>query len=407
MSVVSREGIETSSDLIQNRRVPVILKPGKDKAVRNKHHWIFSGAVARLPEFEDGDILAVESSRGELLGEAYFNRRCSIIGRMLSFDRTPGREAVRDNLERAAAERRAFFDESTDAYRLVNAEGDGLPGLIVDRYGEVLVLQIATLGMERLRPFILECLGRVAPSRAVYEKSCLPARREEGLEDFEGLLAGDLPPEVRIRENGFPFVIDIIRSQKTGFYLDQREMRRLVGRLSRGKRVLNAFSYTGGFSVYALHGRAERTVSVDTSGPALELARTNLTLNGFPPPEGDLIQADVFDYIRQVEPRAFDLIILDPPAFAKKRSDVVQACRGYKDLNRLALGLLPAGGMLLTFSCSHFVDEALFRTVLFQAAAEAGRRVRILQRHRQSFDHPLNIYHPETEYLKGFLLYAD
>jgi len=384
----------------------VTLKAGKDKAVRNRHHWIFSGAVGSLPDFEDGDILAVESAKGEFLGYGYFNRRCSIIGRMLSFDRTPAREAVKSNIERAATLRRSFFDERTNAFRLVNAEGDGLPGLIVDRYDDVLVLQVTTLGMEKLKPFVLEVLERVAPSRAVYEKSGLPSRREEGLTDFEGLLAGTMTPETRFLENGFPFVADIVRSQKTGFFLDQREMRRLVMSLSQECRILNCFSYTGGFTVYGLRGGASRVVSVDTSEPALDLARKNVALNGYDVGEADFVRADVFDYLRTLE-EEFDLIILDPPAFAKKRTDVVQACRGYKDLNRVALSKVPAGGLLLTFSCSHFVDEPLFRTVIFQAAAEAGRRVRLLQRHHQAFDHPLNIFHPESEYLKGFLLYVD
>lgn len=384
----------------------VTLKAGKDKAVRNRHHWIFSGAVGSLPDFEDGDILAVESAKGEFLGYGYFNRRCSIIGRMLSFDRTPAREAIKSNIERAAILRRSFFDERTNAFRLVNAEGDGLPGLIIDRYDDVQVLQVTTLGMEKLKPLVLEVLERVAPSRAVYEKSSLPARREEGLTDFEGLLTGTMPPETRFLENGFPFVADIVRSQKTGFFLDQREMRRLVMSLSQECRILNCFSYTGGFTVYGLRGGASRVVSVDTSEPALDLARKNVALNGFEVGEADFVRADVFDYLRTLK-EEFDLIILDPPAFAKKKTDVVQACRAYKDLNRVALSKVPAGGLLLTFSCSHFVDEPLFRTVIFQAAAEAGRRVRLLQRHHQAFDHPLNIYHPESEYLKGFLLYVD
>ena len=385
----------------------VVLKPGKDKAVRNRHHWIFSGAVAGLPDFEDGDILAVQSARGEFLGHAYFNRRSSIIGRMLSFDRTTGEEAVRFNIGRAVDMRRRFFDESTDAFRLVNAEGDGLPGLVVDRYGDVLVVQVTTLGMEKLKPLIIEALEQAVPSRAIFEKSSLPSRREEGLPDVEGPLRGEPPEEVRIRENGVPFVVDVVHSQKTGFYLDQREMRKMVRSLAGDKRVLNCFSYTGGFSIFALLGGARRAVSVDTSGPALALARKNAALSGLICPDGDFVQADVFTFLREIETQAFDLIILDPPAFAKRKADVVQACRGYKDLNRLTLAALPAGGLLLTFSCSHFVDEPLFQTVLFQAAAEAGRRVRILQRHHQSFDHPLNIFHPETAYLKGFLLYAD
>jgi 23S rRNA (cytosine1962-C5)-methyltransferase len=384
----------------------VTLKPGKDKPVRNKHHWIFSGAVASLPDFEDGEILAVQSRAGEFLGCGYFNRRCSILGRMLSFDRTPPEEAVRDNIVRAVALRRTLFDANTNAFRLVNAEGDGLPGLIVDRYDDVLVVQVATLGMERLKPFVLETLNEVVPSRAVYEKSNLPARHEEGLPDFEGLLAGELPPEVRVVENGFPFCVDIIRSQKTGLFLDQREMRRLVLSLAAGRRILNCFAYTGGFTVYGLRGGAARVVSVDASEPALDTARRNVSLNGFEPRAEDFIKADVFGFLRKHD-EVYDLVILDPPAFAKKKTDVRQACRGYKDLNRVALARVAAGGLALTFSCSHFVDEPLFQTVVFQAALEAGRRVRILQRHHQAFDHPLNIFHPESEYLKGFLLYVD
>jgi 23S rRNA (cytosine1962-C5)-methyltransferase len=384
----------------------VTLKPGKDKPVRNKHHWIFSGAVASLPDFEDGEILAVQSRAGEFLGCGYFNRRCSILGRMLSFDRTPPEEAVRDNIVKAVALRRTLFDANTNAFRLVNAEGDGLPGLIVDRYDDVLVVQVATLGMERLKPFVLETLNEVVPSRAVYEKSNLPARHEEGLPDFEGLLAGELPPEVRVVENGFPFCVDIIRSQKTGLFLDQREMRRLVLSLAAGRRILNCFAYTGGFTVYGLRGGAARVVSVDASEPALDTARRNVSLNGFEPRAEDFIKADVFGFLRKHD-EVYDLVILDPPAFAKKKTDVRQACRGYKDLNRVALARVAAGGLVLTFSCSHFVDEPLFQTVVFQAALEAGRRVRILQRHHQAFDHPLNIFHPESEYLKGFLLYVD
>lgn len=384
----------------------VILKPGKDKAVRNRHHWIFSGAVASLPDFEDGDILAVQSRAGEFLGYGYFNMRCSIRGRMLSFDRTPAEEAVRDNIAGAVALRRTLFDANTNAFRLVNAEGDGLPGLVVDLYDDVLVLQVATLGMDKLKPFVLEVLNQTIPNRAVYEKSNLPARHEEGLADFEGTLAGELPPEVRIVENGFPFWVDIVHSQKTGFFLDQREMRRLVLSLAAGRRILNCFAYTGGFTVYGLRGGAARVVSVDTSEPALDMARRNVSLNGFEPRAEDFIKADVFGFLRNHD-EVYDLVILDPPAFAKKKTDVRQACRGYKDLNRVALARVAAGGLVLTFSCSHFVDEALFQTVVFQAALEAGRRVRILQRHHQAFDHPLNIFHPESEYLKGLLLYVD
>ena len=385
----------------------LILKPGKEKPVRNRHHWIFSGAVRSIPEgAENGSILPVESSTGELLGHAYINRKCSIIGRMISFDGRPPLEALAETVERAIALRRGLFDAGTNAVRLVNGEGDGVPGLIVDRYADVLVLQVSTLGMERLKPFILgQLLERIAP-RTVYERSNAAARREEGLAPAEGLLHGPAVEIVEVLEDGLRFGVDIVRSQKTGLYLDQREMRRLVRTLAANRRVLNAFSYTGGFTIHALAGGATAAVSVDSSAAAVSLAAKNASLNGFPAAPADFVVADVFDYIRE-RPLDFDLVILDPPAFAKKKGEVVAACRGYKDLNRVVLQKVPPGTLVLTFSCSFFVDEMLFRQVLFQAAREAARRVRVLERHRQAHDHPINIYHPESEYLKGFLLHVD
>lgn len=385
----------------------VVLKPGRDKAVRQRHHWIFSGAVRDLPDFEDGDILPVRAAGGELLGQAYFNRKSSIIGRMIAFGQEPAEEAVRRGLDRALALRARFFDPAvTNARRLVNAEGDGLPGLIADLYDDVLVLQIATLGMDKLKPLALEHLTAALKPRAVYERSDLPVRHEEGLPDAAGLLAGTAVDRVRILENGVPFWVSLAGGQKTGFFLDQRESRRLVRDCASGRRVLNTFAYTGSFSVCALLGGAARADSVDTSAPALDLARDNFALNGLGPDAGEFIAADVFEFLRGPA-RDHDFIVLDPPAFAKKRADVVAGCRGYKDINRLALQRVRTPGLVLTFSCSHFVDETLFQQVVFQAAHEAGRRVRILQKHRQAFDHPVNIYQPETAYLKGLLLYVD
>jgi 23S rRNA (cytosine1962-C5)-methyltransferase len=384
-----------------------VLKPGRDKAVKNRHHWIFSGAVRDLPDFEDGDILAVRSAGGDLLGYGYFNRKSAIVGRMIGFGAEPPEAAVRASLERALALRRAFFDPAaTNARRLVNAEGDGLPGLIADLYDDVLVLQIATLGMEKLKPLVLEALQAAVGPRTILERSDLPARREEGLEAFEACLAGEPVDRIRILEAGVPFWVGLAGGQKTGFYLDQRESRRVVRETAAGRRVLNNFSYTGSFSISALLGGAVRADSVDTSEAALALAQENFELNGLPSDAGLFFTADVFEFLR--EPALdHDYIILDPPAFAKKRTDVVAACRGYKDINRLAFQRVRTPGLVLTFSCSHFVDETLFQQVVFQAAHEAGRRVRIIQRHRQAFDHPVNIYHPETAYLKGFLLYVD
>jgi 23S rRNA (cytosine1962-C5)-methyltransferase len=385
----------------------VVLKPGRDKAVRNRHHWIFSGAIRDLPEFENGDVLPVRSSGGDLLGHGYFNRASSITGRMVSFGNEPPEEGIRASVERALALRAGLFDPAvTNARRLINAEGDGLPGLIADLYDDVLVLQVATLGMEKLKPFILRLLEGAVRPRAVLEKSDLPARREEGLAETEGFLTGERVDKVRILEEGIPYWVSFAHGQKTGFYLDQREARKLVGAFSPGRKVLNAFAYTGAFSVCALRGGAVRADSVDSSAAAIALAQENFELNGLPADSGVFYTADVFEFLR--EPALdHDFIILDPPAFAKKKADVVAACRGYKDINRLAFQRVRGPGLVLTFSCSHHVDEGLFQQVVFQAALEAGRRVRVLQKHRQAFDHPVNIYHPETAYLKGFLLYVD
>jgi len=383
----------------------VILKKNRDKPIRQRHHWIFSGAVQSLPDFEDGEILPVAASGGEFLGSAYFNRKSAIIGRMLSFDRTPPLRSIEQRLSEALALRRKLVQPTSNAQRLVNGEGDGMPGLVVDRYDDVLVIQIATLGMERLKSVIVDHLVKALSPRSIYEKSDQPTRREEGLPEFEGRLYGEEVKTVEIREDGLRFLVEIQGSQKTGFYLDLREMRRLVRSVAEGRRVLNCFCYTGGFSAAALAGGAVSVDSIDSSEPAISVAKRNLSLNGFSENGNGFVAADVFEFLRRETP-PYDFVILDPPAFAKRKTDVIPACRGYKDINRLALKKTGAHGLLLTLSCSHFVDEALFRQVVFQAAAEAGRDARIIQRHRLAYDHPINVYHPESEYLKGFLLYV-
>lgn len=385
----------------------VVLRPGKDKAIRRRHPWIFSGAVQRLPPLEPGETRSVRASDGTLLGSAYFNPRASIVGRMLSFDETPPREALRQALRRASALRRRLMGEDrSGACRVVNGEADDCPGLIVDRYADILVVQISTLGMDKLKGLVLEELEAIFSPRAVYEKSNLPSRREEGLPPAEGPLRGPSPEPLEIIEDGLKLLVDVQGGQKTGFYLDQREMRRLARRLAGGRRVLNAFAYSGSFTVAALAGGAVAADSVDASAKAVALARDNCLRNGFPEAGLGFHEADVFEFLRDRR-LDYDLIILDPPAFAKHKSEVVAACRGYKDLHRLAFEKAPAGALVMTFSCSRFVDETLFGQVVFQAALEAGRRARILQRHHQAFDHPVSVYHPESDYLKGLVLHVE
>lgn len=375
------------------------LKAGKEKPLLNRHHWIFSGAVAELPAHDPGEILAVESKEGTPLGFAYFNQKSSIWGRMVSFGEDP-LAAIETNICSAIALRKSLFGPETTAYRLINGEGDRLPGLIADWYAGLLVLQVSTLGMEKLKKFVLEILIRELNPEAIYEKSLLPSRKEEGLEPIERVLKGDVKP-VQVLENGLKFIVDPIQGQKTGFFLDQRNMRQYVREWSKNKRVLNCFAYTGGFSVYALAGGATQVDSVEISNEAIELAKKNCLLNGF---KGEFFDEDVFEFLRQ-HPLDYDLVILDPPAFAKKAKDVVAGCRGYKDINRMALQKMPRGSTLITCSCSYFVDEKLFQQVLFQAAREAKREVQIIGRHAQAQDHPVNLYHPEGNYLKSFVLY--
>jgi len=388
------------------KKTSVILHKGKEKALKNRHHWIFSGAIKSMPEFENGSILPVLSSEGELLGYAYFNIECSIIGRMVSFGETPALGAIQHNIQKSIALRQHFFAKNTNAYRLINGEGDALPGLVVDQYKDVLVIQVSTLGMEKLKPFIVDFLIKKLLPRCIYEKSSLPSRREEGLADFEGVLYGEKVEIVEIYEDDLRFFVDIVRSQKTGFFLDQREMRKLVRSLAKERKVLDCFSYTGGFAVSALKGGAECADCLDISPQALKLAGENYRLNGFESENNHFYEADVFDFLRQ-KGLAHDFVILDPPAFAKKKNEVVQACRGYKDIHRLVFQKILPQSLVLTFSCSFFVEEELFQKVIFQAALEARRNVRIIQKHHMAYDHPINIFHPESDYLKGFLLHVE
>ena len=383
----------------------VVLKPGKEKALRNRHPWIFSGAVASSPSFENGEVLPVYSSSGEFLAKAYFHLENSICGRVLTFMDEPIENAIEQRIAEATLLREKMFDrEKTNCFRLINAEGDGLPGLIVDIYDDLAVVQINTYGMERLKPIILEKLKDKLKLRGIYEKSHSSARRQEGLPDLLTPLYGDCPKEILAKENGISFLVGIEEGQKTGFFLDQREMRQLIHRISKNKRVLNCFSYTGGFSLFALKGGAASVTSIDSSEGACRYAMENTLLNHIPLTQHTVVQSDVFDYLRNAKEQ-YDIVILDPPAFAKKRQDINDACRGYKEINRRVMQMMPPDSYLLTCSCSHFIDEDLFQQVLFQAAIEAKREAAICSRHIQAADHPVSLFHPEGEYLKGLLLH--
>lgn len=385
----------------------VILKKGRETLVSMRHHWIFSGAIDTFPDtFENGTILPFFDADEKLLGYAYFNKKTSLCGRILSFGDKPYLQTIEENILKAFALRQSVINNTTNAYRIIHAEADFLPGLIVDKYGDYLVIQIGTLGMEKLKPFLISQLSKLFDVKGIYEKSASSSRKEEGLQPFEGTLFGEVPDSIVIDENGMKFLVPLKKGQKTGFFLDQKEMRRLIGSLSSDKKILNAFSYTGGFTVAALKNNALSVESLDTSKEAHEIAQKNVLLNELPLEKCHFQTTDVFDFLRAKTSLDYDLIILDPPAFAKRKHDIDQALRGYKEINSQTMAKMKPNTLLFTFSCSYYIDEQAFRKMLFQSAKKANRNVKILSSHHQSFDHPTNIYHRETDYLKGFLLYV-
>jgi 23S rRNA (cytosine1962-C5)-methyltransferase len=389
-------------------KIGVVLKKGKEKFLKQQHLWIFSGAILAYPDkFENGGLYPVFSFDKELLGHGYFNKSCSLSGRMVSFGSKDPEKSIFDNIKKAIEMRKGLIDNSTTtAYRLINGEGDNLPGLIVDRYDEFLVMQIGTLGMEKLKTQIISALKELFKPKGIYQKATTTTQKEDGLQNYEGLLFGELVDEVTVLENNLSFSVSYKKGQKTGFFLDQREMRSLVENFSFGRRVLNCFSYSGAFSVYALRGKALIADSLDISKEALVMAKKNFSLNKLSLDDNQFFKEDVFNFLRKKNLN-YNFIILDPPAFAKKQKDLKAATRGYKEINRLALEALPPGSLLLTSSCSYHIDEKLFGQILFSAALEAKRDVKIISKHKLAIDHPINIYHPEGNYLKSLLLYVN
>ncbi|MEJ2733429.1 MAG: class I SAM-dependent methyltransferase [Anaerolineae bacterium] len=394
----------------------VVLKRGRDKPVRNRHPWIFSGAIHHLEgEVQDGDLVRVVDGRGQYLATGYLNRRSQIVVRLLTWDADEPVDADFwcRRLQRAITGRASLAeDPATNAYRLVHAEADGLPGLVVDRYADFLVVQCLTMGIARRRDQIVALLadpsnfpGQNLPAPAgIYARDDADVRRKEGLPLESGPLWGIEPSDlVEIAEHGRRFLVDLKQGHKTGFYLDQRKNRLRTGAYCGAADVLNAFAYTGGFGVYAGQAGAQSVVNVETSSEALALARENLALNGCAPQE--MVEGDVFQVLRgyRDEGRTFDLVILDPPKFATSRAQLMDASRGYKDVNLLALKLLRPGGCLVTFSCSGRVGADLFQKIVFGASVDAERDVQILEQMTQGPDHPVLLTFPESAYLKGFV----
>lgn len=391
------------------------LRRGKEGSLDRFHPWVFSGALTHMPQegdgIEEGDLVNVCTSDGRTIGTGHFQIG-SIAVRMLTFDPAEMIDAdfYRRRLEQAAAMRHALGlpRQGTDAYRLVHGEGDFLPGLVVDVYGATAVVQAHSPGMHFARMAIAEALTNIRSLgvKSVYYKSETTLPYKAHLDATNGYLIGEFISDTAT-ENGLTFRIDWLRGQKTGFFVDQRDNRALVGRYSEGRSVLNMFCYTGGFSVYALQGGAREVVSVDSSAKAITLTDANVALN-FP---GDsrhtALAEDAFKYLDSMESGRHGLIILDPPAFAKHRSALHNALQGYRRLNAKAFEKIAPGGILFTFSCSQAVTKEQFRLAVFSAAAQSRRRVRILHQLTQPADHPVNIYHPEGEYLKGLVLYVE
>ncbi|NOZ48481.1 MAG: 23S rRNA (cytosine(1962)-C(5))-methyltransferase RlmI [Chloroflexi bacterium] len=388
----------------------IVLQRGKDKPVRQRHPWIFSGAIQRLEgDPEPGAIVDVLASDGSWLAYAEHNPASQIRARVIAWDQKswPDADFWRQRIA-ASIERRRQLLPQAQARRLVFADSDGIPGLIVDQYGEHLVLQSLTAGAERRKAQTVAILVDLLHPDSISERGD-PVRKKEGLPPVEGTLWGTTPAEaIIVTENGHRFWMDVGGGQKTGFYLDQARNRAAVAAYCQGAEVLNAFSYTGAFAVHALAGGARHVINVDSSSAALKMAAANFQLNGMGPERWQNIEADVFTQLRhwRDEGRQFDLIILDPPKFATSRRQIDRAARGYKDINWLAMRLLRPGGLLASFSCSGLISADLFQKILFGAALDARREVRIIRHFSQASDHPVLLSFPQAAYLKGLLCHV-
>ncbi|GAB2699409.1 23S rRNA (cytosine(1962)-C(5))-methyltransferase RlmI [Mucilaginibacter koreensis] len=389
--------------------VEVILKKGKEKAVLQRHPWVFSGAIERVKgKPVNGEIIKLNDTQGRFLAYGFYNHESRVAVRLLEWD-----EAVavneswfRNKVATAIASRSYILNDQTNTCRLIFSEADYLPGLIADKYGDYLSLQILTTGIERNKAVIIDELQRLLQPKGIFDKSDAGSRAHEGLETVNEVLAGNAPPElVEVKENGLTYGINIAEGQKSGFYCDQRDNRRILAAHAEGKSVLDCFSYTGGFTLNALQAGATQVTSVDSSALAIETLKKNIELNGLDVGKQQSIQSDVNKQLRRFkeEGQTFDIIVLDPPKYAPSRSALDRASRAYKDLNRIGMQLLNNGGLLATFSCSGAMDMETFKQVLAWAALDAGKQVQFIYQFCQPEDHPVRSSFPEGEYLKGLL----
>lgn len=387
----------------------VILQEGREKSLKRHHPWVFDGAVANVKgRCRSGDTVDVVAADGSWLGRGAYSPSSQIRVRIWTFNQ----QEVIDNafflrrIEQAWQLRQRLMQQAnTNACRLIAAESDGLPGVTIDLYNNLAVLQLLSAGADKHRSKIVWALQKLLPDVAIMERSDVDVRTKEGLEPLIQPLHGDIPEEVEIVEHGVKILVNPHTGHKTGFYLDQRENRLAASRYAEQASVLNCFSYTGTFACYALNGGASHVTNVDVSQPALDMASRHIELNGFPPEQCSQVKGDVFEVLRNYhsQQQQFDMVILDPPKFVDSKASLKRACRGYKDINMYGIHAVKPGGILLTFSCSGLMEQSLFQKIVADAALDAGRRVQILEHLSQAPDHPVGLNYPEGYYLKGLV----
>ncbi|WP_028296497.1 class I SAM-dependent rRNA methyltransferase [Olivibacter sitiensis] len=387
----------------------IILNKGKDKAAWQVHPWIFSGAIAKIKgKPGNGDLVEVVNANDDFVAYGYYNDESRVAVRLLEWNRAiqVDTDWWREKVAKAITARKSIFNADTDTARLIFSEADFLPGLIADKYGDFISVQVLTSGIERVKEVIIDELVKQLQPKGIYERSDANARLHEGMPAGGSVLYGEQPPAfVEVKENGIIYHVNIIEGQKSGFYCDQRDNRAIVARHSVGKKVLDCFCYSGGFSLNALKAGAREVYGVDSSALAIETLKQNARLNGFDETSYTTLQSDVNKQLRQYKEQGelFDIVVLDPPKYAPSRSSLDKAARAYKDLNRLGLALLESGGLLATFSCSAAMDIATFKQVLAWAALDAGKQIQFIHQFCQPEDHPIRSSFPEGEYLKGLL----